>query len=165
MKRILIRIGRALRGLFVDKGPPKPPPDPRALANPWLGTILDRLGDRYRLGPDTPDGIQVLRRTGKARFNPMRAWLRTEGALVACDYEAHVGEGQSVDLGRELLDRQVKERLKALGLVQTSEKVEAWHGHVVTRRYQGACADAGAAVAAIRHICEYSEQVIDAATQ
>jgi hypothetical protein len=161
---IFVRIGRSLRALFRDKGPQKPPPDPRALANPWLGKLLDQLGERYRLGADTPQGIQILRRTGKARFNPMRAWLRTASCIVSCEYEAHVPEGEDAEAGRRLLDRSITSKLKELGLSQTSEKVEAWHGHLVTRGYEGPLADIGAAVAAVRYICELSEQVMDTAT-
>ena len=106
-----------------------------------------------------------MRRTGKARFNPMRVWLRSEGCVVACDYEVHVGEGKPVDAGRQLLDGAVTGRLKDAGLAQTTEKVEAWHGHMVTRRYEGQCAAASSAASAVRLVCEYTEQVMDTATQ
>ncbi len=165
MRATFVRIARALRALFTDHGPPKPPPDPRALANPWLGGILDQLGDRYRLGDDTPVGIQILRRTGKARFNPMRVWVRPDGQRVTCEYEAHVSEGQPAEAGKELLDRAVGGRLQELGLAPLDERVEAWHGHLVTRRYQGPCNGVPAATAAIRFVCEYSETVLDTASQ
>src|SRR5262249_24848661 len=62
------------------------PPDPRVDGDPWLASMLDDLGERYRLGGDLSDGIQVLRRTGKARFNPMRVFLRTPDRTVTGDY-------------------------------------------------------------------------------
>ena len=95
----------------------------------------------------------------------MRAWLRAADQAVVCEYEVHVSEMEPVEVGRALLDRAVNKRLEPLGLNQVSEKVEVWHGHLLTRRYEGQCPEVGEVVAALRFICEYSEAVIDTASQ
>lgn len=141
--------------------PPQRPPDPRVDASPWLSRMLDDLGPRYRLGQDTGDGAQIIRRTGKERFNPMRVYVRAADAHVAGDYDVRVRNGKPLALGRELLDRKLTAPLSALGLHPTQETVEEWGGHVITRRYEGTCADALGAAAAVRFICEQSDQVID----
>lgn len=161
---VLNRLRRWLRGLLSGE-PPKPPPDPRALASPWLAAMLDKVGDRYRLGPDTPNGIQLLRRTGKARFNPMRTYLRPDGHVVVCDYEVHVHGGKSIDDGRAMLDRDVGPRLAPLGLRAGADRVETWAGEFLTRRYEGACPDVETAAAAVRFACELSETVMDTAAE
>ena len=45
--------------------------------------------------------------------------------------------------------------------IARGEIVAVKGGHVLTRRYEGSCADAHAAAAAVRFICEQSDQVID----
>lgn len=141
------------------------PPDPREDADPWLASMLDNLGERYRLGPDLADGIQVLRRTGRARFNPMRVYLQPAHRIVAGDYDVRVREGKTVADGRVLLERKVSGPLASLGLKPVSETVEEWGGQVIVRRYEGSCPDSLTAAAAVRFICEESEQVLDAAAE
>lgn len=141
--------------------PAQRPPDPRVDASPWLSAMLDDLGARYRLGEDGPDGAQIIRRTGKERFNPMRVYVRASDSRVAGDYDVRVRGGKALEAGRELLDRKITAPLAALGLHPGAESVEEWGGHVITRRYQGTCADARAAAGAVRFICEQSDQVID----
>lgn len=148
------------------RGKPRPapaqrPPDPRVDQSPWLAGLLDDLGARYRLGEDGADGIQVIRRTGKERFNPMRVYLRPTDSNVAGDYDVRIRGGKSLDFGRQLLDRRVGARLAELGLRPTRETVEEWGGHVITRRYEAPCADARQAAAVVRFICEQSDQVMD----
>lgn len=143
------------------KPPPQRPPDPRVDASPWLSRMLDDLGPRYRLGEDRAEGTQLIRRTGKERFNPMRVWVRAADTHVAGDYDVRVRGGKPLDVGREMLDRKVTAPLSGLGLRPTTETVEEWGGHVLTRRYEGTCADALAAAAAVRFICEKSDQVMD----
>jgi len=123
--------------------------------------MLDQLGARYRLGEDKPEGSQIIRRTGKERFNPMRAYVRASDSHVAGDYDVRVRGGKPLEIGRELLDRKVTGPLAALGLRPTTERVEEWGGHVITRRYEGTCEDPHTAAQAIRFICEQSDQVID----
>lgn len=127
--------------------------------------MLDDLGERYRLGGDLPDGIQVLRRTGKARFNAMRVYLRPPQRTVAGDYDVRLREGKTLEEGRALLERKVSSPLASLGLKPVTETVEDWGGQVIIRRYQGLCPDARIAAAAVRFICEQSEQVMDAAAE
>jgi len=141
------------------------PADPRVDADPWLSSMLDDLGERYRLGGDLPDGIQVLRRTGKARFNAMRVYLRPPQRTVAGDYDVRLREGKTLEEGRALLERKVSSPLASLGLKPVTETVEDWGGQVIIRRYQGPCPDARIAAAAVRFICEQSEQVMDAAAE
>jgi hypothetical protein len=143
----------------------KRPPDPRVDADPWLAALLDDVGDRYRLGQDLADGIQVLRRTGRERFNPMRVYLEAQRRGVLGDYDVRIRDGRSIDEGRHILDRQVSGRLAELGLKPVSETVEQWGGQVITRRYAGECPDARTAAAAVRFMCEESEQIIDTAAE
>jgi hypothetical protein len=158
-----LRIGKFLRGLFTPR-PRKPPPapaDPRLAADAWLAEIFARLGERYRLGPDAADGAQVLRRTGRARFNPMPVWLSAAEHLVRADYEVR-GEAAA---GKALLDRRLTAQLSGLGLAQAGESVEEWAGTVLTRRYQGRCDSAESAAAAVRFACEESETQINLAAE
>ena len=141
------------------------PPDSRVDASPWLRGLLDEVGDRYRLGPDVSDGIQVMRRTGKERFNPMRVYLQTSHNLVLGDYDLRIRDGRSLEEGRQLLDERVSRRVSALGLRPVRETVEEWGGQVITRRYAGECPDPKIAAAAVRFICEESEQIIDTAAE
>src|SRR4051812_49589076 len=80
---------RMLRALFRPRPPPAParPADPRLEADPWLGKTFAMLGERYQLGADAPDGARILRRTGRARFNPMPVWIRAADHLVRGEYE------------------------------------------------------------------------------
>src|SRR3954465_850214 len=128
---------RILRSLFGPRKAPAPPrpADPRLVADPWLGRMFALLPDRYQLGPDSADGAQVLRRTGRARFNPMRVWLRPAERVVRGDYEVR---GEAV-AARALLDARISQRLAAVGLAVAAESVDEWGGSVVTRRYEGRC--------------------------
>src|SRR5712692_4012714 len=164
LQRFLYGLRNAIRG-----SEPKPkiqrPPDPRVDADPWLASMMDDLGERYRLGKDLADGIQVLRRTARARFNPMRVYVRTDDRRVAGDYDVRVHGGMTLDEGRKILDKRISSALVKLGLAAAGETVEEWGGQVITRRYQGVCPDARIAAAAVRFICEESEQVIVAAAE
>src|SRR5437867_10037605 len=124
-----------VRARFPPRPPPPPPrpPDPRLEADPWLGRLFALLPDRYQLGPDAADGAQVLRRTGRARFNPMPVWLRAQERMVRGDYEVR-GDSSAA---KALLDARVSQRLSAIGIVQASESVEEWGGTVLTSRYAG----------------------------
>ena len=55
--------------------------------------------------------------------------------------------------------------LGQFGVQPLREAVEEWGGQVIVRRYQGACADPMVAAAAVRFICEQSEQVMDASAE
>lgn len=147
-----------LRALFGPRPPPPPPrpADPRLLADPWLGRLFAALPDRYQLGPDGAEGAQVLRRTGKARFNPMRVWLRAAERVVRGEYEVR-GEPEAA---KALLDARVSPRLRALGLAVAGESVDDWGGSVLTRRYEGRCESPEQAAAAVRFFCEESEQQV-----
>jgi hypothetical protein len=127
--------------------------------------MLDDLGERYQLGKDTPDGIQVLRRTARARFNPMRVYLEPSGRGVVGDYDVRVREGRTLAQGRALLDRKVSARLSELGVRPAREVVEEWGGEVIVRRYEGGCPDPQVAAAAVRFMCEESDQVMDASAE
>jgi hypothetical protein len=150
-----MRIGKMLRSLFRPRPPPPPPrpADPRLDADPWLGELFARLGERYQLGPDGPEGARVLRRTGRARFNPMPVWLRPKDHVVRADYEVR-GE---VEAAKALLDTRVTGHLTALGLSQAGESVEEWAGTVLTRTYAGRCDTAAQAAEAVRFVCQNSE--------
>jgi hypothetical protein len=154
---------RILRSLFRRRPPPPPPrpPDPRLEADPWLGRLFELLPDRYQLGPDAADGAQVLRRTGRARFNPMPVWLRVAERVVRGDYEVR-GDAEAA---KALLDAHVSQRLGAFGIAPTSESVEDWGGTVLTRRYEGRCDTSEKAAAAIRFFCEESEQQVNLAAE
>ena len=84
------------------KPPAQRPPDPRVDGSPWLSKMLDELGPRYRLGEDRAEGSQIIRRTGKERFNPMRAYVRASDSHVSGDYDVRVRGGKSLEVGREL---------------------------------------------------------------
>ncbi|HET7785318.1 MAG TPA: hypothetical protein VFL36_05070 [Myxococcales bacterium] len=143
---------------------PKPPPrpaDPRLEADPWLGRIFALLGERYQLGADSPEGARVLRRTGRARFNPMPVWLRAAERSVRAEYEVR-GDAAAA---KALLDARVSGRLSALGLAAASEAVEEWAGTVLTRRYEGKCESAESAAAAVRFACQESETQVNLAAE
>ncbi len=140
---------------------PKAPPrvaDARFAADPWLGALFAGLSDRYRLAED---GSQILRRTGRERFNKMPVWIQSTGRSVAGDYEVR----GDVARGREILNERVTPRLAALGLSKGIESVEDWAGDVLTRRYQGRCDDAVTAAAAVKFFCEESELQINTAAE
>jgi hypothetical protein len=137
---------------------PKLAADPRLAADPWLAELFALLGDRYQLGPD---GAQVLRRTGRARFNPMPVWLATGERGVRGAYEVR----GDVARGRVLLDERVSAQLSALGLSKGIETVEDWAGDVLTRPYAGRCEDARSAAAAVRFFCEESELQLNTAAE
>ena len=126
--------------------------------DPWLNGIFTLLGERYQLAPD---GVRVLRRTGRARFNPMPAWVDKATHEVRGDYEVR-GDAAAA---RALLDQRVTSRLAALGLSQNDEKNEDWAGNVLTRRYAGKCDTASHAAAAVRFICEESEAQVNLAAE
>ena len=157
------RLFRLLRP--APKRPPKAPVDPRVAADPWLATLFAQLGDRYRLGGENPEGAQVLRRTARARFNPMQVWLRPADRLVLGDYQVRAHGEQGADDARALLDVRVTPTLQRLGLESATESLEEWGGHVLTRRYQGRCDDPSRGAAAIRYMCQESEQIIDTAAE
>ncbi len=154
---------RLLRVLFPPRSPPPPPrpPDPRLEADPWLGRIFAVLPDRYLLGPDGAEGAQVMRRTGKARFNPMRVWVRPAERVVRGEYEVR-GDPEAA---RSLLDQRVSKRIAAVGLTPSGDSVDDWGGSVLTRKYEGRCDSAEQAAAAIRFLCEESEQQVNLAAE
>ena len=157
------RLFRLLRR--APKPPPRQPEDPRVAGDPWLSKTFAQLGDRYRLGGDGPDGTQILRRTARARFNPMLVWLRPSERLVLGDYQVRAHGEQSPDIARSLLDSRITPALRQLGLESSSDSVEEWGGHVLTRRYQGRCDEPSRAAAAIRFMCQESDQIIDTAAE
>src|SRR2546422_762484 len=154
---------KLLRALFRPRPPPPPPrpADPRLQADPWLGRGFEILPDRYQLGSDAADGTQILRRTGRARFNPMQLWLQTGERVVRGDYEVR-GDPAAA---RTALDARVSGHLASLGLSPTRESVEDWGGNVLTRRYEGRCDAPERAAAAIRFFCEDSEQQLNLASE
>jgi len=153
-------VRRALRGGAAR--PTAVPADPRAAADPWLGSLLAHLGDRYRLGDEGDDGIRILRRTGRERFNRMQVWLRPAERLVVAEYEvrAHGDAGAALAQAHALLDARLSEPLARLGLQPDRESVEEWGGQVLIRRYQGRLTDTAQAAEAIQFVC-HSEQIID----
>jgi hypothetical protein len=162
--RTLFGARRALRG---EPSRPAPPPrDPRAADDPWLAEMLVRLGERYRLGEEGADGMRILRRTARERFNPMQVWLRPAERLVLGDYEARAHGEPAVALAqaRALLDKRLSGPLSRLGLAPGREVVEEWGGQVLTRRYEGRFADAAQAASAVEYIC-HSEQILDTAAE
>lgn len=158
-----LRLGKWLRAMFAPRlrKPPRAPPDPRIASDPWLGGIFARLGERYQLGPESTDGTRVLRRTGRARFNPMPVWLSSAEHAVRADYEAR-GDAASA---KALLDQRFGARLASLGLAPAGDSVEEWAGTVLTRRYQGRFDSAESAAAAVRFVCEESETQINLAAE
>jgi len=157
------RLLRLLRP--APRPPPRQPVDPRVAADPWLATLFARLGDRYRLGTDGPDGAQVLRRTARTRFNPMQVWLRPGERAVLGDYQVRAHGERAADEARALLDVRVTPALHQLGLESAGERLEEWGGQVLTRRYQGQCDDPARGAAAVRYMCQESEQLIDTAAE
>jgi hypothetical protein len=76
-----------------------------------------------------------------------------------------VREGKSLADGRALLDRKVSAPLRQFGIQPAREAVEEWGGQVIVRRYRGSTADSKVAAAAVRFMCEQSEQVMDASAE
>ncbi len=163
MKSLVARLGRFFRGR--KKARFARPPDPRVDQSPWLRELLDELGERYRLGRDTPDGIQVLCRVAREKFKEMRVWVDPSQTLVLGDYDVRIEEGKTADDGRALIDRKVTPRLAELGLTVARENVEEWAGLVLTRRYLGRCPEAKRAAAAVAFMCRGSEQVMNTALE
>jgi hypothetical protein len=164
MRGLLRRLFGVRRAMRAPPAPEQATHDPRIEADPWLRAMFAELGERYRLGDD---GAQVLRRTGRARFNPMQVWLEAAGHEVAGEYQVR-GHGErdaALARARALLDVRVTPRLRALGLAESGDAFEEWGGHVLTRRYRGRCDDAYAAAAAVRFMCQESEQLIDTAAE
>ena len=157
------RLLRLLRP--APKAPPRQPEDPRVVADPWLAKMFAQLGERYRLGGDGPDGTQVLRRTARARFHPMLVWLRPSERIVLGDYQVRAHGEQNADVARSLLDSRVTPTLQQLGLESSTESVEEWGGHVLTRRYSGRLDQPSQAAAAVRFMCQESDQIIDTAAE
>lgn len=151
-----------LRRLFrlLRRAPAKPkrPADPRLAADPWLGGIFARLGERYQLAPD---GVRILRRTGRARFNPMPVFLDGNSREVRGDYEVR-GDAAA---GQALLDQRVTSPLASLGLAPAGESVEEWAGTVLIRRYAGCCESPEQAAAAVKFMCEESELQVNLAAE
>ena len=157
------RLLRLLRP--APRPPPRQPEDPRVAADPWLSTMFAQLGERYRLGTEGADGTQVLRRTARTRFNPMLVWLRPAEHVVLGDYQVRAHGTQTADESRSLLDTRVTPSLHQFGLEASTESIEEWGGHVLTRRYQGIVENPSQAAAAIRYMCQESEQIIDTAAE
>src|SRR5260370_13426421 len=107
---------------------PKPSEDQRLAANPWLGGIFARLGERYQLAPD---GARILRRTGRARFNPMPVYLDDKKRDVHGGFEVR-GDPAAAPA---LLDQRLTSQLAAAGLSPAGEAVEAWARTVPKRQY------------------------------
>jgi hypothetical protein len=164
MRGLLRRLFGIRRAMRAPLPPEQATHDPRIEADPWLRAMFAELGERYRLGDD---GAQVLRRTARARFNPMQVWLDTATHEVAGEYQVrdHGEPDEAMGQARLLLDARVTPRLRALGLLESGDAVEEWGGHVLTRRYRGRCDDAHAAAAAVRFMCQESEQLIDTAAE
>jgi hypothetical protein len=163
LRRFIYGVRNAIRRFRKTKV--QRPPDPRVDADPWLARMLDELGERYQLGKDVPEGIQVLRRTARTRFNRMRVYLKTSDRAVIGDYDVRLRGGKTLAEGRALLDRKVSARLSQLGVRPAGEAVEEWGGQVIVRRYEGPCPDPLVAAAAVRFMCEESEQVMDASAE
>jgi hypothetical protein len=172
--RVLFGLRRALFG--TAKGPAAPdagggdtggarPGEGGAKGDPWLAGILGQLGERYRLGEEGPDGTRLLRRTGRARFNPMPVWLRSEGTRVCGDYEVRAQGATAADDARKLLDARVGAQLARWGFAPERESIEEWAGTVLTRRYRGSCPDAALAAAAIHFMCVDSELQMNTAAE
>jgi hypothetical protein len=159
-----MNFGKLLKGLFARKAPPPPKPvaDPRLDANPWLAEVYARLGDRYQLAED---GVRVLRRTGRARFNPMPVWIQDR--VVSCDYEVRAGgePERAAEEARRLLDARVGARMASLGFSPKAEKTEEWAGTVLVRTYAGEFDSAERAAVAIRFVCEDSETQVNTAAE
>jgi len=159
-------IGRLFRLLRpAPKAPPRQPEDPRVAADPWLSKVFAQLGDRYRLGADGPDGTQVLRRTARTRFNPMLVWIRPSERLVVGDYQVRAHGDRGPGGARSLLDSRITPALRQLGLDSSTESVEEWGGQLLTRRYTGRYDEPRHAAAAIRFMCQESDQIIDTAAE
>jgi hypothetical protein len=156
-----MNLSKLLRGFFTKSPPPpKPKADPRLAADPYLAQMFARLGERYSLGPD---GAQILRRTGRARFNPMPVWVRER--VVSCDYEVRAPSQDAVPQAKALLETRYSAALAALGLQQSGERVEEWAGAVLVRHYEGRCESPDQAASAVRWICEDSETQINLAAE
>jgi len=84
---------------------------------------------------------------------------------VLGDYQVRTHGDAGADKARSLLDDRVSPPLHQLGLDPAGDIVEEWGGHVVIRRYQGRCDDPHRGAAAVRYMCQDSEQIIDTAAE
>ena len=162
--RTFFGLRRALRDGGKSAGTSGALADPRA-QDPWMAALLTALGERYGLGEDKPEGAQVLRRTGRARFNPMLVYLRAAERTVTGFYEVRGHGRDPAAAARQLLDAKVTPALQDRGLAAAADRLEEWGGVVVVRRYQGRCDDAAQAASAIRFMCQESDQVMDTAAE
>jgi hypothetical protein len=164
MMRGLLRRFFGARRALRSAPAPRAREDPRVANDPWLRVLFQELGERYQLGAD---GAQVLRRTGRERFNPMQVWVDSAAREVAGEYQVrgHGDPDAALEQARSILDARVTPSLSALGLSAAGDAVEEWGGHVLTRRYRGRCDDAVRAAAAVRFMCQDSEQLIDTAAE
>lgn len=161
-----MNLRKLLRSWFAPRPPPPPPRprDPRFEEDPWLAAVFAALGERYQL---EPGGTRVLRRTGRARFNPMAVWIDPPARTVRAEYEVR-GTGpreRVVGQADSLLDARVAPRLRDLGLTLVSQQAEDWAGTVVTRRYEGRWEEPRRAADAVRFACEDSEQQLNLAAE
>ena len=69
-----MNLGKLIRSFFRPRPPPPPrrPADPRLEQDAWLGGTFARLGERYLLGPDSPEGARVLRRNSRRHVKQSR---------------------------------------------------------------------------------------------
>jgi hypothetical protein len=162
--RTLSGLRRAARGSSAAPAPPPSLADPRA-RDPWMAAVLGALGERYQLGEDKADGAQVLRRTGRTRFNPMLVYLSAAARSVVGFYEVRAHGERAADEARAVLDAKISVALQARGLEAAGDRVEDWGGTVVIRRYQGRVEEPGAAAGAVRFMCQESDQVMDTAAE
>jgi hypothetical protein len=95
----------------------------------------------------------------------MQVWLRPADRVVLGDYQVRAHGDGGADQARALLDVRVTPSLQKLGLDSAGETVEEWGGQVLTRRYQGRCDDPSRGAAAVRYMCQESEQIIDTAAE
>ena len=161
--RTLFGLRRAFRKQPAER-PAQASDDPRA-QDPWVAGVLADLGERYQLGPDKPEGVQILRRTGRARFNPMMVFLAIAGRAVVGFYEVRGHGDKPEDVARALLDARITGELAVRGLSPAGDRVEDWGGTVLIRRYQGTCDDSKAAANAVRFMCQQSDQIMDTAAE
>jgi hypothetical protein len=66
---------------------------------------------------------------------------------------------------RRVLDAQISPRLAEHGLAPARERTEEWGGIVLIRCYQGRCDEPARAAAAVRFMCQESDQVMDTASE
>jgi hypothetical protein len=106
-----------------------------------------------------------MRRTGRARFNPMMVFLRAAERLVVGIYEVRGHGAQPDQEARRVLDAKVTTALQALGLSAAGDRTEEWGGLVLIRRYEGRVDEPATAASAIRFMCQESDQIMDTAAE